>query len=101
MNTLGSAVPLVEAPTTATVFGANNGPNCSNMSWLICARSTVWVVIGRCERKVDWSIQHSPFTIHHSRLCEYEADIHRNRPDFGNDQWVDIRLLDIVSVIHQ
>lgn len=94
MNTLGSAVPLVEAPTTATVFGANNGPNCSNMSWLICARSTVWVVIGWCERKADWSI-------HHSRLCEYEAGIHCNRPDFGNDQWVDIRLPDIVSVIHQ
>jgi hypothetical protein len=40
MKMFGNAVPFVEAPTTATVFGANNGPNCSNMPWLILMRST-------------------------------------------------------------
>jgi hypothetical protein len=30
---------LVEAPTTATVFGANNGPNCSRMPSLIDIRN--------------------------------------------------------------
>ncbi len=35
MNTLGNAVPLVEAPTTATVFGSNSGLNLSIMLSLI------------------------------------------------------------------